>query len=1025
MLTRPRTAIASTALLAAVAGAMFWWSRGSGPKPLGQVNTPHSPGETAARLERGLQAVAAGERDAPRDRWDPGYVVEQLGRNPDSLRAWVRQNTAWIPYRGVLRGAPGVLMDRQGSSLDRALLLSTLLERAGHRVRLARGRLAEPTVTGLLPGLLARTVRVSEAPSDSSDAWVVRAAAAEYKLDAKEVEASFTSQAWAMDTLMRTLNERVAEQTRRLLAELPPPPRAADSLRLLDWAAESLRDHWWVQVAEGDAWRDLDLLDATRPAAEAELTPSALPDSVYHTLSIRVLAEQQEEAGRRERVVLAHALRPWELNGRSITLQLWPASWPKELHSNPQSELGLRGRALSQHEWVASLGVGDSAVVSGTIGQGEGTAGAAPGNPLGGLGGAMAAAARSNAADPEVTAVWIEYVVRAPGRPVRTWRRAVFDLVGPAVRAAGSKAPLVPTDAQRLQRSLALMMRTELLPVTSAPAPEFGLHLVAQSLLANADRLRAFTRSGGSLSDDRDSLLRHLTPGPSPLHALALARLEWSRLRRWLYVDQIGLLARHRHIGPVGDGYVVRGAFEIIARDLGVAPGGPGAFSTRVEQGVFDTNAEALWWKGEGLNSTADAFEREREWVVIGDAGRGAVDRLAVQDDARARMREDLAAGLTIVAPSRPVTRGPDRFTGWWRIDPVTGATAGTPANGWAQCGSEYSVHLTVAAEMVESMAFEYAFCHGMAQAVNEFKRFVKSFGHLLYAGPIAVLRPSEVVAANDKACIKGAIMAGMFATLPFLIIQTNRWAEFGLVARQLPGRPKPFLEQGPNNTIKFDRSRGGGLGGTGPYQPPEFASTEPGLLPAGRGPAGEPPPRAPSQPDLAPNGRGPAAPGNPGPSAPPAAEGPAPSPRTGPPSGRPGGGEPAPAPNRYPPTNEGVDAARQAYEDALVQDRAAWDDLMAYRDQYPVNGRWGWQYDHPGFNPQKDSELADAMLNAHYAKQQAGEELNAAIEGRRNASPPAPEPAPAPAPASSPGGRIAAGASQSAASFWDSPWDL
>ena len=76
-------------------------------------------------------------RDAPRDRWDPAYVVKALGRNPDTLFAWVRENTTWIPYRGVLRGPMGVLMDRQGNSLDRATLLAALLVEAGHEARLA------------------------------------------------------------------------------------------------------------------------------------------------------------------------------------------------------------------------------------------------------------------------------------------------------------------------------------------------------------------------------------------------------------------------------------------------------------------------------------------------------------------------------------------------------------------------------------------------------------------------------------------------------------------------------------------------------------------------------------------------------------------------------------------------------------------------------------------------------------------------------------------------------------------------
>lgn len=102
-----------------------------------------------------------------------------------------------------------------------------------------------------------------------------------------------------------------------------------------------------------------------------------------------------------------------------------------------------------------------------------------------------------------------------------------------------------------------------------------------------------------------------------------------------------------------------------------------------------------------------------------------------------------------------------------------------------------------------------------------------------------------------------------------------------------------------------------------------------------------------------------------------------------------------------------------------MLNDRHAFNELMAYRDQYPVNGRWGWQYDHPGFDLAEDTRLADEMMKAHFARQQAGEELNQVTQALRNAQPPA---APVPAPAS---GRMAAGMSHAAESFWDRPWDI
>src|ERR1051326_7130223 len=105
-------------------------------------------------LESSLRALADGDRASPRDRWDPSYVVETIGRQPDALFEWVRTNTRWIPYRGRLRGAAGVLMDRDGNSLDRSILVATLFRAAGHPVRLAHAALP-PAMAGDLVDLMA------------------------------------------------------------------------------------------------------------------------------------------------------------------------------------------------------------------------------------------------------------------------------------------------------------------------------------------------------------------------------------------------------------------------------------------------------------------------------------------------------------------------------------------------------------------------------------------------------------------------------------------------------------------------------------------------------------------------------------------------------------------------------------------------------------------------------------------------------------------------------------------------------
>src|SRR6266850_887849 len=76
--------------------------------------------------------IVAEANDLPRAEFDPGALSELLGKDPQKLFEWVRDRTWWAPYRGLLRGAKGVMLDRVGSNLDRAVLLADLLRRAGY-----------------------------------------------------------------------------------------------------------------------------------------------------------------------------------------------------------------------------------------------------------------------------------------------------------------------------------------------------------------------------------------------------------------------------------------------------------------------------------------------------------------------------------------------------------------------------------------------------------------------------------------------------------------------------------------------------------------------------------------------------------------------------------------------------------------------------------------------------------------------------------------------------------------------------
>jgi hypothetical protein len=714
----------------------------AGPPPVRPVSLPNP-----ASVERSLRAIEDGERQSPRDRWDPVYIVEQVGRDPRALYAWVHDNTYWVPYRGVLRGPVGVLMDRQGNSLDRAALLAKLLKTAGYETRLAHGELSEQAAGKLLPGLVfTRHSAFNESrtpvslPTDS------------------ELRALATRYAQAATPLVTQLDGRVSEQKRRLLSLVQTPDAHDERAQRTRFAIGSLRDHWWVQWQDGATWRDLDLLaPPDLPSLTAARETRGLPEieqTSFHRITLRVIAEFADGGKPTERTVLENTFWPAALLDKSIVLQLWPTHWPQDVAQDPESPYGLRTTALDQHEWSATLQFGSEVVAQAVFTD-----------------------------DDEPTAVWIEYEIHVPGASARKERRAVFDLLGPAARANPPAARFAADDAARLTRSLALMMRTEILPLPCALSPQFVTHVIAQNLQSSGDLLRAISRNQFDLQSESVQKAMDRAPPPvSTLYALALARTAWSRAAADTYIDRPALLTRHRFLKPTEHGVVYEDATDIVTNELGVDLAVRDAFPVRMEQGVFDSNAESLLQGSAATASASAAFATTRDWLTLTAAEKADVARLNLNTVARARIAADLDAGYTVVVPKEPMRTAAGEYTGWWRVDPRTGDALGILDNGWGASMSEYSVLLNVMIAGARGFWFDALMCHGAPIAMNELLA-ARSWIHENLSTPswtrdVAHYEAQDdldIIMANLHKCVWQGLVAGALSTVPLLLLQ-SRW---------------------------------------------------------------------------------------------------------------------------------------------------------------------------------------------------------------------------------------------------------
>ncbi len=918
----------------AIALFTAWFGYASSGLPAVSLAAPASDEERAARfattLARSLTAVEDGDRALDRDRFDPQFVVNTVGVEPEALFEWVRRETRWVPYRGLLRGAAGVLSDRVGSSLDRAVLLATLLTRAGEEVRLARAELPMERARAVVEGLVlegrgaSAVAAVTPPASGSVDA---RAVALQYSLDPAAIGTVLDAAARDSENTTIATSTSVEDQAARLSAVLGAAP--PDDSNLVG-AAESLADHWWVQLRSGGKWSDLDLLapdgktgSALAPAI-ASVALDAIPAGLVHTVTLRIVAEQWRDGHVTEHVVSERSLAAHEALGQRILLRhlptIWPQDWPAVTPDDVQ--VRLKAAVLTQREWIPVLMIGDTPFASQSIrDSGVVNDKPTPRNPFAALGipaaGIAGKAADAFAAPPpgepaaapkpaspdarapnpegELTAEWIDVVIRAPGIPDRTVRRELFDVLGPARRGAGGAIPFEMSEAKALARSTAQLAETELLVTPCALAREYVAHLGAEALLANKELLSDLARDPfAKNAPNYTETFTKMKPLPGPLLGFARLRFEASPVADRVFVDRPNVFAQHAELVADARGdFHPRVSIDVIANDVGVDPGERDARGVRLSQGVADTNAESAALVGDGAaRGPAQAFgaaatSGSAGWIALRPGDERKLASLGFSADLATRLGAELAVGQVVVVPA-PLAPTTD-VAGWWRIDPHTGTTVGIGPNGWGQA-------------MVEYM-FVFLFEFTINQAIC-----------MLETAPMGNTKAAHAAA---RACLIGSLWGAGRSLITMGLISRGRGAsgaaagrgaaaaEEGAAgagrggARPGAGGGTPFGEGGGSRTQPLPR------GGASPTSP--MASTRPG---AGAGaspksPAASTMPEAPAGARAGrPGGVDPLGDTHPG------------APSAGRPGGGAGAGDPAAA----------VDNARRAAQEAAAREQAAID---------------------------------------------------------------------------------------------------
>jgi len=691
-------------------------------KPL----TQEELNQKADMLDRYFQALEEAAKEIPRETYDPQSIVDLVGKDPEALFKWVRDNTCLLPYQGVLRGPIGVLMDRFGNSLDRALLLYELLRLAGLDVRLAHGTLSEKLARESFNNDLGRAKKLNFVSREFStreiDAFI-QENNKKYHIEQDELRKTIDQLIKEHQDLSLGLEERTNSQAAFIVKAIEKYRQKEDRTSI-DF--DSLKEHWWVQAKKEGLWFDL---DPDHPDGEAGATicevnktcqPSDISNDSFHKVKVRVIIEQWTPESHNEKTVLEYDLTPANLFEKRVALGHLPLDWEKTFDAleKPDPLESLKLHLLTEKEWVPILSVGSEHFYkSGFNDEGEilesplkktGRRGA--GVISGGLLGGLAGRESDKKTESFLTAEWIEYEISSPGIPPIRVRRQIFDFIGPTARQLDKIPSPDISESTRFSRCLSILSGREILIQVCHLSPAFILHLEAKNLMANRDILLNSIRQDNPLNlKEIIEKAQKLAPLPGLEFGFAYARHDLSKYKNAIYLDRPNIINLTHGVRQNLKGEIhAFSAFDIVTNAVSVYPiVKEDAFFVNLYQGVLDTNAEALLIGSSGrtAENTSEIFAQSEslgiKWLTIRGADSQEWREVNLPKDVRTQLEENLREGYIVVVPQKSISKDGRELSGWWRVDPKSGSVLGLGPDGRGQALTEYEKINTETAEKI------------------------------------------------------------------------------------------------------------------------------------------------------------------------------------------------------------------------------------------------------------------------------------------------------------------------------------
>ncbi|WP_433924325.1 hypothetical protein ACN06F_16390 [Vreelandella sp. 21] len=684
------TAIRDTVLLA----PMLW---------LGSVAMADESSPTAEQLSVELRATERQVRlilgDVMRHgTFDAPAVLGVVDNDPEKLASWVQEHTTYVPYQGVVRDAFGVLQDRLGNHLDRAMLLGRLIEESGRAVRLEVMDVQElsPAVQLLDERPRPQPVSITADTQELLNHLSPRS---------NELQPDRPDPA-VWNRFDQDLQARAISLIERLAGDSGFP--AWDEISPAAEREADPRVRVWWENDQG-RWVSTDLSEgmvsaaADSPSAESQ-SLSAASRRYAHRYQLEVIAERWQE-GRFERVtLLEHDLEAHALAMQAIRVGVVPEQFEVDGFYAGDPDQALANDLLANTAWIPYIRYGEELILGDLIDeQGSVRDPMLPAQArqleeatslLGGI--SVGGRAKQNESHNAFIGLSLEVTHRYGDEVLNRLSRPWFSLI-PEEASAFDLEP-----EQRLERAVALVRDSNILLQVAEPSEallwRYGLGLFLRNTHALKGMIMALDDAD---FETLDGAIHELVDLPQTAMQFARHRFTASLNPERFYIGEPNLLIEHVGLKHLPEGFRDYRAIDLAHVPLHLVPSDDDARQLRFSQGVLETLLEAellalrnpLPDRDRGLDGENAALHLEAAmasgevglWLSPGEASR--LDDLMLPRLSRLAIQHQLAQGQHLYFPlaaSLEDGAGDKALPlAWWVVDTDSGQALGYGGVGW------------------------------------------------------------------------------------------------------------------------------------------------------------------------------------------------------------------------------------------------------------------------------------------------------------------------------------------------------